>query len=180
MATQNSLITRYLRIHPRDPKKGYRVRVLNIYGSPFAEEHGWYPVSFREDQFAILRMIRNEPNNPDSKPVFDICTEEERKALVAAEALAKEPRGQHASTINLDRSETEARYAEDRARGRNSVDLTTAESHRVETTEEIPDVRDLAPPVPPPPTNAVDGVTPAKPRRGRPPKVKTVEPPVTE
>jgi hypothetical protein len=170
MAT-NTLLTRYLRIHPREPKKGYRVRVYNVYGSPFAEERGWYRVSFREDQFAILRMIRNEPDNPDSKPVFDICTEEERKALEAAEARAKEPRGQHSAAVDLNRSESEARYAEDRARGRNSVDLTTSDLRRPAEPEEDENVRDLAPQVPPPAVNTVDGAAPAK-RRGRPPKVK--------
>jgi hypothetical protein len=168
MATANGLITRHVRIHPRAPKKGYRVRTLNVYGIPFSEERGWYTVSFRQDQFEILMNVRNDPENSDSKPVFDICDDAQRKALELAEKRAQEPRGEQVSEVDLNQAERDSRYLEDRSRGRNPVDLTTRD---LRSPSEVEDLRDLAPPVPPPPASSVDGA--AKPRRGRPPKAKT-------
>lgn len=171
---QNGLISRNVRVHPRAPKKGYRVRIYNIYGIPFAEERGWYQVSLREDQFRILRSIRNEPDNPDSKPVFDICTDEERQVIQREEDRAKMPQEAQTSVVDLNRADTDSRYLEDRSRGRASADLTTADLRRIDSQDEQADVRDLAPPVPPPAAGAIDGAPP-KPRRGRPPKVKTAQ-----
>ena len=168
----NELVTRFVRIHPRAPKKGYRARIHSVYGIPFDEARGWYEVSFRADQLRLLKNIRNETDNPDSKPVFQVCTMEERKQIEADEKRAKEPQGEQVAAVDLNKAENDSRYLEDRSRGRNQADLTSSDLRRSEENDS--DVRDLAPPVPAAPANAVDGATP-KPRRGRPPKAKPVQ-----
>lgn len=178
----NGLVERFVRIHPHAPKRGYRVRVYNVYGIPFAEARGWYTVSLREDQFDILRNIRNETDNIDSKPVFDICTAQERKDLLEYEARVAAPKGEQTSEVNLDAAERNAQYLEDRSRGRNTVDMITGDLRRAPETSRAPhdsldDVRDMAPPVPAARPDAIDGAVPTQKRgRGRPRKALPTDP----
>jgi hypothetical protein len=178
----NGTISRNVRIHPYAPKKGYRVKTYNVFGMPLFEERGWYRIDMRQDQFDMLRMIRTEPDNLDSKAVFDIYTDEERRVAEIEEKRAAEPHANQPSAVNLDKVERDARYLEDSSRGRKSVDLTTADLPRadadnVTALRELDDGGDLAPPVPAAPANALDGAVVQKRGRGRPKKVRPEETP---
>ncbi len=77
-------MTKYVRIKPFNPQKGFKSKTYTFQSQIFREEKGWYEVS--DKLAAKLVDITNEPYNPESKPVFDVCTPEEAQALEDFEA----------------------------------------------------------------------------------------------
>lgn len=65
-----------IRLKPHNPRKGYVVKRYHVGGILFREDRGWYRT---EDQVLIdrLRRLRQRSEDPDSPPLFDICTAEE-------------------------------------------------------------------------------------------------------
>ncbi len=62
------------RIHPRSPAKGFFARTLLVSGSGYPKfdvRRGWYTI----DASIVdrLKAFRNRHNDPDSKPVFQVC-----------------------------------------------------------------------------------------------------------
>ncbi len=76
------------RIYPRVPSRGYlaRIYLLSNSGYPKFEEHrGWYGID--EEIIPRLKRARNISDDPDSKPVFQVCTLEQAIAIEEAEEL---------------------------------------------------------------------------------------------
>jgi len=69
----------FIRIHPFNPQRGFKVRRFVYRGQRFEEERGWYRVT---DEFAEeVRDLRQDAYNPDSKPVFQVADADEAKKL---------------------------------------------------------------------------------------------------
>jgi len=74
------------RIYPRSPAKGYLARTYLLTNSGYGKfevHRGWYEID--EEVIPRLRRARNRHGDPDSKPVFQICTAEEAAAIDRAE-----------------------------------------------------------------------------------------------
>lgn len=83
----------WVRVRPHNPQKGQKVRNYTIFGNRFPEGE-WRPdLQLTDEQVAVLRDLRNDESNSESKPVFDVCSSrEEAEALVVAEEDAKQPK----------------------------------------------------------------------------------------
>lgn len=115
MAALDSL---WVRLKPRNEKKGILLRRYSAFGMRFDEKLGWYvvpaminlsdgrKVNVRE----YLSHVLTDNDNPDSPLAFDVMTEQEARALDAKERKAAE---QRASAID--------------ARPMSPVDMTTAD-----------------------------------------------------
>ena len=87
----------WVRIKPRNDRRGNRARRFMIFGIRFEEEKSWYKVSgqisavvggeeTRVNMRKFLSVIRNDNDDPESAPVFDIVNSlEEAQAIDAAE-----------------------------------------------------------------------------------------------
>lgn len=76
---KNSDHIRYVRIKPFDKRLGQLIRSFTFEGRKFTAERGWLPV-FKE--FGLrMKKCRQDPNDPNSAKVFDVCTYSEAKAL---------------------------------------------------------------------------------------------------
>lgn len=94
----NPTTTVYIRVHPLDPKRGYKARRYGIYDTVFHEEKGWYRAEFTSTQIAVLKSLRaNE--NPESTLVFEILTPEEKKNFDRAEAIKKRKAAENALEV---------------------------------------------------------------------------------
>lgn len=82
-ATKKSML---VRIHRPRRSQGYLVETYTLHGSGYPKfdwRRGWYEVSPKVAE--ELSRARNNPNDPSSKPVFQVCTHEEAHALATAE-----------------------------------------------------------------------------------------------
>lgn len=70
---------KFVRIRPFNKQRGQLTRRYVFRGFRFEESSGWYQVP--DDVADALQGMLTFPDNPDSKPVFDVCTEEEAKAM---------------------------------------------------------------------------------------------------
>ncbi len=78
--------TMLARIHPPAPHHGYHAETYMLSGSgypKFESSKGWYEVDYKTS--LRLMKIRNNPNNPYSRPVFQIATREEAMAIEESE-----------------------------------------------------------------------------------------------
>lgn len=72
----------YVRIRPYDKRRGQLVRRYVYGGVKFEVDKGWYQT---DDVIAeYLKTVLTFPENPDSKPVFDVSDQ------IGAEKIAKE------------------------------------------------------------------------------------------
>lgn len=71
--------TTLVRLKPHDPRRRFVLRRFAYAGILFHEERGWYRVPLDIAQY--LRGVRQSEFNPYSPPAFDVCTEEEARAL---------------------------------------------------------------------------------------------------
>lgn len=81
--------TSLVRLKPYDPKRGHVLRRYTYRGIRFVVERGWYRVSAAMAEH--LEGVRQNPNNPQSPPAFDVVTEEEAQRLDAEAAKAERP-----------------------------------------------------------------------------------------
>ena len=72
-----------VRIKPFDPKKGRLVRRYTAFSTRFEEKLGWYRVS--EDIARYLATVHQVAGDESSPPVFDVCTEDQARAIDEAE-----------------------------------------------------------------------------------------------
>jgi hypothetical protein len=110
----------FVRIKPRNKQKGLRMRRFRVFALQFNESQGWYKVSRwmsgevggapnaprvqlvdMREYFANVRNTENE----DSPLAFDVCTEEQAKAIDEAERKAAEPRRKSANPTDLTTSD---------------------------------------------------------------------------
>ena len=90
------MATMLARIHPRDAGRGYLARNVLLSGSgypKFEVTRGWYQVD--KGIVPRLRKLLNNPNDPRSAPIFQVCTKSEAIAIEEAEkeeiAIASAP-----------------------------------------------------------------------------------------
>ncbi len=90
----------WVRIKPRNEKKGLKIRRYLAFGMRFDEPLGWYKVP-REIELSdgrkvnvaeYLSNVRNDNEDPDSPLAFDVMTEKEARSLDAKERKAAELR----------------------------------------------------------------------------------------
>ena len=102
--------TMFCRLKKYDQRRGHVLRRFTYKGIKFQEERGWYRV---EKSIAdYLRNVRQVATNEHSPLAFDVCTEEEAKALDAKEKEEGTVRKEASDNIKL-------------SVPRNSGDLTT-------------------------------------------------------
>jgi len=96
MATQTMLV----RLKPYNPKRVHLLRRFTYRGVRFMEDRGWYRVD--EEIAGYLRDVRQVDSDPDSPLAFDVCTEEEARAIEEKERKEKRRRArvQEAITVN--------------------------------------------------------------------------------
>lgn len=102
--------TMLVRLKSFDPRRGCVLRRFTYAGIKFHEERGWYRVDKTVADY--LRGVRQVPADEVSQLAFDVCTEEEAKALDTREESEAKVRKAAADDVRLSP-----------ARG----DLTTAE-----------------------------------------------------
>lgn len=115
MAAVDSL---WVRLKPRNEKKGIVLRRYSAFGMRFDEKLGWYVVpatiSLSDGRKVNVReylgSVRNDNDDPDSPLAFDVMNEKDARALDAKERKDAE---QRASAID--------------ARPMAPVDMTTAD-----------------------------------------------------
>jgi len=79
----------YIRIHPHNPQKGFKVKRFGYRGMRFSVEKGWYQVT---DEFAEeVKDFTQNLNDPDSKPLFQVASEEEARKLSMKDYEEKNP-----------------------------------------------------------------------------------------
>lgn len=79
----------YIRLHPFNPQKGFKVKRFGYRGARFSSEKGWYKVT---DEFAEeVKDFTQNLNDPDSKPLFQTASEEEARKLSMADYEEKNP-----------------------------------------------------------------------------------------
>lgn len=75
---------RYVRIKPYDARKGYLRRRTMIEGVRFDVDRGWYKIADLDFAERLADELQ-DPNDPESKYVFDVCTKEEAQKIDARE-----------------------------------------------------------------------------------------------
>lgn len=101
MATQTMLV----RLRPYNPKRGCLLRRFTYRGIRFMEDRGWYRVD--EEIAGYLRGVRQVDSDPDSSLAFDVCTEEEARALEEKERKEKRRRARVQEAINVNETTSE-------------------------------------------------------------------------
>ena len=76
--------TLLVRLKPYDHRRGHVLRRYTYAGIKFQEERGWNRVEKSVGEH--LRTIHQLPRDPHSPLAFDVCTDEEAKALDTSEA----------------------------------------------------------------------------------------------
>ena len=76
--------TLLVRLKPYDPRRGHVVRRFTYRGIKFHEERGWYRVASEVAEY--LRAVRQVQSDEHAPLAFDVCTEEEARALDDEEA----------------------------------------------------------------------------------------------
>jgi hypothetical protein len=78
--------TLLVRLKPYDPRRGHVLRRYTYAGIKFHEERGWSRVEKPVGDY--LRTVHQLPSDSYSPLAFDVCNEEEAKAIDAAESDA--------------------------------------------------------------------------------------------
>lgn len=71
--------TRLARLKPFDPRQGQTLRRYTFEGIRFRADRGWCRVELRVAQH--LSQVQSRPGDPRSPQAFDVCTDEEARAL---------------------------------------------------------------------------------------------------
>ena len=107
--------TLLVRLKAYDSRRGFVLRRFTYAGIKFHEERGWYRVE--KDVAEYLRGVREISTDPYSPLAFDVCTDDEAKALEEAEAAQAKVKQAATDQIAL-------------SRGRAAGAVTTAELSR--------------------------------------------------
>lgn len=76
--------TKLVRLKPYNKKKGHVLRRYTYRGIRFQGSRGWYRVT--GDVAGYLGKVRQVPDDADSPPAFDVCSEAEAKEIDKLEA----------------------------------------------------------------------------------------------
>jgi hypothetical protein len=91
--------TMLVRLKSFDPRRGHIVRRFTYAGIKFHEERGWYRVDKNVAEY--LRAVREVAGDEVSQLAFDVCTEEEAKALDTREESEAKVRKAAADDVRL-------------------------------------------------------------------------------
>ena len=78
--------TLLVRLKPYDPRRGCVLRRYTYRGIKFHDERGWYRVD--KEVADYLRGVRQVPGDAHAPLAFDVCTDDEAKALDAEQDVA--------------------------------------------------------------------------------------------
>lgn len=97
--------TTLVRLKPHDPRRGFVLRRYTYRGIKFHEERGWYRVEKAvADYLCRIRQVAGDEHSP---PAFDVCTDEEAKALDARDKEGAVPRAAAADDIKVSEARAE-------------------------------------------------------------------------
>jgi hypothetical protein len=97
--------TMLVRLKPYDPRRGHVLRRFTYAGVKIHEERGWHRVSKQVADY--LRGVR-QVNGDDYSPLaFDVCTDEEAKALDAREEVETKVRRSATDEVRLSPARTD-------------------------------------------------------------------------
>ena len=91
--------TMLVRLKSFDPRRGQVLRRYTYAGIKFHEERGWYRVEKAVADY--LRAVRQVAGDEVSQLAFDVCTEEEAKALDTREESEAKVRKAAADDVRL-------------------------------------------------------------------------------
>jgi len=91
--------TMLVRLKPLDPRRGHVLRRYTYQGIKFHEERGWYRVGKAVADY--VRSVHQQPADPHSPLAFDVCTEDEARAMEAKEKDAANARKTAGDDIKL-------------------------------------------------------------------------------
>jgi hypothetical protein len=98
--------TLLVRLKPHDPRRGNVLRRFTYAGIKFHEERGWYRVAKHVAEH--LRTVRQVGGDEYTPLAFDVCTDDEAKALDAREDHESKVRRGAADEIKLSEARSEA------------------------------------------------------------------------
>ena len=91
--------TLLVRLKPHDSRRGHVLRRYTYLGIKLHQERGWYRVA--KDVAEYLRGVRQVVTDEYSPLAFDVCTDEEAKALDSREETETKVRRAAADEIKL-------------------------------------------------------------------------------
>lgn len=98
--------TLLVRLKAFDPRRGHVLRRYTYAGIKFHEERGWYRVGKEVGEY--LRTVREAPEADYSPLAFDVCTEEEARALDAREETETKTRRAAVDDIKVSEARNDA------------------------------------------------------------------------
>ena len=98
--------TLLVRLKPHDARRGHVLRRYTYLGIKLHQERGWYRVA--KDVAEYLRGVHQVASDEYSPLAFDVCTDEEAKALDAREETETKVRRAAADEIKLSEARREA------------------------------------------------------------------------
>jgi len=91
--------TMLVRLKPYDPRRGHVLRRFTYAGVKIHEERGWHRVSKQVADY--LRGVRQVNGDEYSPLAFDVCTDEEAKAVDAREEVETKVRRSATDDVRL-------------------------------------------------------------------------------
>ncbi len=91
--------TMLVRLKPYDPRRGHVLRRFTYAGVKIHEERGWHRVTKAVADY--LRGVRQVAHDEYSPLAFDVCTDEEAKALDAREEVETKVRRSATDDVRL-------------------------------------------------------------------------------
>jgi hypothetical protein len=91
--------TMLVRLKPFDPRRGHVLRRFTYAGVKIHEERGWHRVSKQVAEY--LRGVRQVNGDEYSPLAFDVCTDEEAKALDARDEVETKVRRSATDEVRL-------------------------------------------------------------------------------
>ena len=98
--------TLLVRLKTFDPRRGHVLRRFTYAGIKFHEERGWYRVG--KDVGEYLRTVRQSPEADYSPVAFDVCTEEDARAMDAREETETKTRRAAVDDIKVSEARNDA------------------------------------------------------------------------
>jgi hypothetical protein len=116
------------RLKPHDPRRGHVLRRFTYAGIKFDERRGWYRIE--PDVAEYLRTVHQRPADPHTPLAFDVCTDEEARALDARDKEAANPRKTATDDIELSPARADGTVPPPRKAALDDVPVSTARSER--------------------------------------------------
>ena len=97
--------TLLVRLKPHDPRRGHVLRRFTFRGIKFHDDRGWYRVD--KSIAYYLREVHQVPGDEHTSLAFDVCTDDEAKALDEKEKKEAAPRKAAGDDITVSAARTE-------------------------------------------------------------------------